>query len=363
MKNIINYVKEEKRSFKEFPFNDVDSLVLSAFSYFDFKEDVPGLFSVGKIKIKDLDVNKFKKYSEGLTDRKRFLQLLNEIVKSPRFMDMELDNYYEKESIEEEMGFKAFTIENDDFIYVSFMGTRTASIISWKEDFNLAYLSPLPSQKLALRYLNKVMFESFKPVYVGGHSKGGNHAIYSSMHTNFFNKLRIRKIYSHDGPGFLEDVINSRKFKSIENKISKTIPQGSIIGMLLYTKEDVKIIKSSGISGVDQHSPFNWHIKNSDFIYLKDLSWAAKNADKVITDLVNGLTRKQKIKFIDSFFSILQSNNFNPLDIPNRNYVRMYSAFRKGLKEIDEESREIIIDVFKKIIQYEKDYLLNNSND
>ena len=363
MKNIVNYVKNEKRSFKEFPFNDVDSLVLSAFSYYDFKEDIPSLFSIGKIKIKDLDPNKFKKYCEELTDRKRFLQLLNAIVKSPRYMDMELDNYYEKESIEEEMGFKAFTIENNDFIYISFMGTRTASIISWKEDFNLAYLSPLPSQKLAHIYLNKVMLESFKPVYVGGHSKGGNLAIYASMRTNFFNRLRIKRIFSHDGPGFLERVIHSRKFKAIESKISKTIPQGSVIGMLLYTKEDVKIIKSSGVSGVDQHSPFNWHVKNGDFIYLKDISWAAKNVDKVITDLVENLTKKQKIRFIDSLFSILQSNNFNPLDIPNRNYVRMYSSFRKGLKEIDEESREIIIDVFKKIIKYEKEYLLNSSND
>ena len=362
MKNIINYVKDEKRSFKEFPFNDVDSLVLSSFAYYDFKDDVPSLFSRGRLKIKDIDVNKIEKYSEELTDKKKFVQLLDNIIKNPRFNELELDNYYEKESIEEVLGFKAMTIENNDFIYVSFMGTRTASIISWKEDFNLAYLSPLPSQKIALRYLNKVMIESFKPVYVGGHSKGGNLAIYSSMHTNFFNRLRIRKIFTHDGPGFLKEVVESRRYQKIKSRISKTVPQVSIVGMLLYSQEKLNVVKSSGL-GVAQHSPFTWHVKNSDFVYVDDVSWSSKHLDKTISNLVNGLTKEEKIKFIDSLFIILQSNDFDPMNIPNRNYIKMYNSIRKGLKEIDEESREIIVDVFKKLIQYEKENLLNISND
>ena len=362
MKNIINYVKEEKRSFKEFPFNDVDSLILSAFAYYDFKDDVPSLFSRTRLKIKDIDVNKINSYCEELTDKKKFISLLQEIIKSPRFMELELDNYYEKESIEEEIGFKALTIEDKNFIYVSYMGTRTASIISWKEDFNLAYLSPLPSQKLALKYLNKVMIESFKVVYVGGHSKGGNLAVYASMHTNFFNKLRIRKIFTHDGPGFLKEVFEYYKYKKIQDKISKTVPQASIVGMLLYSKEVINIVKSSGI-GVAQHSPFNWYVKNGDFIYVSDLSWSARHLDKTISSLIDGLTKEEKIKFIDSLFLILQSNNFDPMNLPNRNYIKMFNSIRKGLKEIDEDKREIIIDVLKKLIHYEKENLLNNSND
>ena len=40
MKSIVYYVKNETRTFKEYPFNEVDSLILSSISYYDFKDDV-----------------------------------------------------------------------------------------------------------------------------------------------------------------------------------------------------------------------------------------------------------------------------------------------------------------------------------
>ena len=359
MKTIINYAKEERRSFKEFPFNDVDSLILSTISYYDFNGDIPSLFSVGSITLKDLDKKRFKGYVKELGDQKKYIELLNNLVDNPRFNTLKLDNYYEKESIEEECGFKGLTIESDKFIYVSFMGTKAASIISWKEDFNLAYLSPLPSQKIALRYLNKVMFETLKPVYVGGHSKGGNQAIYASIHTPLINKLRIKKIFTHDGPGFPLHVFNSYRYKLIKSKISKTVPSSSIVGMLLYSREEYKVIKASGL-GMNQHSPLNWAIKNGDFVYLKDLSWSSKHFDKTISNWINNLNKEQKVRFIDGLFSILQNSDFDPMNIPNKNYLKMYSTIRKGLKDLDEETREMVVEVFKKLVYYEKLNLLKS---
>ena len=361
MKSIINYAKEETRSFKEFPFNDVDSLILSSIAYLDLKGDIPELFSKGYTLLKDLDSNKFEYYTRELPDRRKYLSLIKNLVKNPRFNTLKLDNYYEKESIEEEVGFKALTVEATNFIYVSFMGTRTASMISWKEDFNLAYKSPLPSQKIASRYLDKVMFETFKPIYVGGHSKGGNLAVYSAMHTFMINKFRIKKIFNHDGPGFLKEVVESRRYKSIEHKISKTLPAGSIFGVLLYSSEEKKVIKSAGI-GVNQHSPLNWYIKDSDFVYLKDLSWASKQFDKSISTWVEGLSEEEITKFIDALFSILLSKDFDPMAIPNRKYIKMFVSVRKGLKDMDEESKKMLIEVLKRLVDATKVSILN-SND
>ena len=360
MKTIINYAKEETRTFKDYPFNDVDSLILSTISYYDLSSLVPNLFSKDKYLIKDIDLKNIDLYVLDLPDKKRHKSLLTNIVNNPRFNNLYLDNYYEKESVEEEIGFKALTIESNDFIYVSYMGTKTISIISWKEDFNLAYLCPVPSQKLAVKYLNKVMLETYKKVYVGGHSKGGNLAIYASMNTFLINKFRIKKIYSHDGPGFLKKVFDSRKYNKIKNKISKTVPTNSIVGMLFYTKEDYKIIKSSGI-GVNQHSPLNWNVLNNNFIYQKDLSWSSKHLDKTLSNWLDNISDIKKKEFIDALFSILLSDDFDSKYISNKNYLKMINALRKGLNNIDKDSKDMIIDVLKKLIEQKKLNILNSN--
>ena len=360
MKSIINYAKEETRSFSEFEFNDVDSLILSTISYLDLSEVVPSLFSFSKVALKDINVNNIDHYFKDIPDWKKYRDLFLNLVKNPRFNNFLLDNYYEKESLEEEIGFKALTFECNDFIYVCYMGTRTASLISWKEDFNLAYLCPVPSQKLALRYLNKVMLETTKKVYVGGHSKGGNLAIYASMNTNILNRFRIKKIYSHDGPGFIKKVSESRRYNKIKNKISKTVPTNSIFGMLFYSKVDYKVIKSSGI-GINQHSPLNWNIQDSDFIYQKQTSKASKHLDKTVSNWLESIDDKKKKDFIDALFSILLSDDFDGKYLSNRNYLKMINGIRKGFNNIDKETKEMIIEVIKLLIEQEKITLLNSN--
>ena len=49
MNSIISYAKEETRSIKEFPFNDVDSLILSTLIYLDFSKFVLYDFPKGSI--------------------------------------------------------------------------------------------------------------------------------------------------------------------------------------------------------------------------------------------------------------------------------------------------------------------------
>ena len=360
MRSIVYYAKKESRSFEEFPFNNVDSLIFSILSYYDF-DNVPGLFTKNKLLIKDINLKNIDKYVKYLGDRKKYKNLLNNVVNNPRYNNLYLDNYYEKESIEEEMQFKALTIESDDFIYISYMGTK-ASLISWKEDFNMAYLSPIPSQKLALKYLNKIMLETNKKVYVGGHSKGGNLAVYASSKTIFFNQLRIKRIFSHDGPGFTKEFINSKKYKFIKKKIDKTIPSTSIVGTLFYSDEPYKIIKASGI-GPAQHTPVNWLVKNSEFVYLNDTSLASKHFDSAVTNWMESLTIDERINFIDTIYQVLNDNNFDAINIPEKKYLKIYSSIRKGIKKLNEKDKKMIIQIFKKLAYYEKLNIIKKGND
>ncbi|MBR1416721.1 MAG: DUF2974 domain-containing protein [Bacilli bacterium] len=356
MKSIVNYAKDETRSFKEFPFNDCDSLVLSTIVYFDFEDSIPSLFSRKKIKLKDIVIK--NSYVKFLGDKKKYLKLLEGAISNPRFNELYLDNYYEKESEKEEVQFKAMTFENDDFVYVSYMGTKSC-LVSWKEDFMLSYLKQVPAQKLALKFLNRIMIETLKPIIVGGHSKGGNLAIYASMKTMWLNRIRIKKVYSHDGPGFSKIICHSSKYNSIKRKISKTVPATSIVGMLFNSIEEYKIIKASG-RGFNQHSPLNWLVKDSEFIYLKTRSRTSKIIDKRVSNWIDNLSKEDKIKFTECLFEALDKGGFDAMFISNRNYLSMIRAVRKGLKNVDEETKDIIIEIVKRLFVYKKEISKNS---
>ena len=351
MKTIINYANDERRSFKDYPFNDVDSLILSTLTYYDYGSSIPTLFSKGKLQIKDITVN--KNHVNSLGDKKKYLKLLENVVNNPRFNEMYMDNYYEKESIEEEVCFKAITFEDNDFMYVSYMGTGY-HLISWKEDFMLSYLKHVPAQKLAVKYLNKVMLGTLKPIFVGGHSKGGNLALYASMNTLWLNKLRIKRIFSHDGPGFSKKVCQSGKYKSIKRKIHKTVPATSIVGMLFDSIEEYKVIKASG-RGFNQHSPINWLVKESNFIYLKTRSKTSKIIDKRVSNWIDNLSKEDRIKFTECLFEALEKGGFDAMFIANRSYLSMIRTVRKGLKNVDDETREIIVDIVKRLFAFKKE--------
>ena len=360
MRSVVYYTKKETRSFKEYPLTNVDSLVFSILSYYEF-EDIPGVFSHEKKKIKDINVKKVKEYIRFLGDKRKYTNFLINIVNNPRYNEMYIDNYFEKESLEEEMQFKAITIENDDFIYVSFMGTK-ASLISWKEDFNMSYIYPIPSQKLAVKYLNRVMLETNKKVYVGGHSKGGNLAVYAASKTFFFNQLRIKKVFSHDGPGFTKEFFKSKKYHFIEKKIDKTIPATSIVGTLFYSDEPYRVIKASGV-GPAQHTPVNWLVDKDSFIYLNSTSITSKHFDSAVTKWLDSLTMEERINFVNAVYKLLSDNDFDAVNIPKRKYFKIYSSLRKGIKSLDEETKNMVIEILKRLAYFEKLNIIKNSND
>ena len=76
-------------------------------------------------------------------------------------------------------------------------------------------------------------------------------------------RKRIEKIYSHDGPGFAQEVLESDLFQAVLTRIEKTVPQSSLIGMLFENQEDFTIVKSRGI-GLLQHDPYSWVVEDGD---------------------------------------------------------------------------------------------------
>lgn len=76
--------------------------------------------------------------------------------------------------------FAALTIDTGDGArFVSYRGTDS-TLVGWKEDFNMSYQTPVPAQRSAAEYLSDALRRWGGPLRLGGHSKGGNLAVYAA---------------------------------------------------------------------------------------------------------------------------------------------------------------------------------------
>ena len=161
----------------EHNFNEVDSVILARFSYLRFDKikmsEVETIESISE-KMKNLDNEEFRYNGDK--------ELITYLGKSKRFKDMKVTDYVENNERSLEQQFEAVTIHiSDEEMYISYIGTDS-SIYGWKEDFNISFMDSVPCQIEGKKYINLIANKyPKKRIRIGGHSKGGNVAIYSAI--------------------------------------------------------------------------------------------------------------------------------------------------------------------------------------
>ncbi|NLT11303.1 MAG: DUF2974 domain-containing protein [Clostridiaceae bacterium] len=354
MGNIIDYVRNELRTFEVAPFNDVDSLVLSQFSYLDLSDIVGDPFEdLPAVRLRDLyRAEHFSRYFEGTFSPELNLRLLEAMSASPRFRDIKLNYYISELDVEAQMQFSATTfILNDDNCYIAFRGTD-GTIIGWKEDFNMAFSYPLPSQEAALLYVNAVC--GFLPgnvgLFVGGHSKGGNLAVYAAMNTQSNNRDRITYIYNHDGPGFSEEVIHSEEYLRVADRIRKTLPASSLIGILLHHHSHYRVVDSNA-KGLMQHDPFTWNVEGDDFVWTDELRGESVHTHRTINLWLSKLSPEKRRMFVDTLYSVVESTSAKSLFDLTDDWMKGAGMVIAAYKELDPESRKFLQDTFAELVK------------
>lgn len=348
MGNLINYIETYGTySFEERPFNDIDNLILSQLSYLKYDGIVPGILEK-KNGIKLLDILTHPDRYKMFTDERYKVvnrSLFEALVFSRRFQTMRLNHYIQITDTKKESQFSAVTFFLDGGnIYLAYRGTDE-TIVGWKEDFNMAFLSPVPAQEEGLKYLNLVGKKLKQPFFVGGHSKGGNIAVYASMKCEPAIKEKIRAIYNNDGPGFRKEVFDEKGFEQIKDKLIKLVPQSSLIGMLLQNQEEYQVIRSTGKGGIGQHDPFTWEIKDDSFIFVEDIDKGHKRLNERLNEWVAGLDEKQIQTFVDTLYQLISITEANTLmDLSDEwkdNAIKIAGAF----KDVDGETKRVLKDI------------------
>lgn len=331
------------------PFCDVDSLILSWITYMHPPKEISDIRSGKGVEIRDLfRAEYFEELFHGLWDPQNSRRLLTAMAASPRFRHVRVKLFTEQFDPAAQKQFSAMSFQLDDLCAcVAFRGTDS-TFVGWKEDFNMAFMDPVPSQLEACDYLNAAASSLSGELFVSGHSKGGNLAVYAAVHADPDVQKRIRAAFSHDGPGFLESVLRSEAFVRMTPKIQKTLPQSSLIGMLLQQQEKYRVVKSNRVS-IWQHDPFSWEIRDGEFFYQDRLTAGARYLDSTLNHWIVSMTAEERERLVDLLYRLVDTEQVMTVDQFKAGWQQNLPALLSTVSHMDEREKEFLARMLKEL--------------
>ena len=353
MANVCDYVRwRGDLTLEQSEFNEIDNLILARFSYFPFDKIIE---ENEIVTIKELS----KRFSEQDVTKlpilwKDDVELFPLMGDSKRFGGMLATKYINKIDAEQEKQFSAITVlMPNDTIYVSYRGTDN-TIVGWKEDFNMSFKSHIASQISAKQYLEEIAKEyPSSKIIIGGHSKGGNIAVYAATFASQEVKDRIINVYNNDGPGFCEDVIETPEYQEILPRVHTYIPQSSIIGRLMNHKEKYTIVESVQ-KGIMQHDLYSWQVLGKEFVTLKKLTNESELIDKTIKEWLENVEPEKREQVIDAVFEILNTTEAQTMKELKANWFANAKTILGTYKTIDNDTKEMVWQTVNELLKVAK---------
>ena len=341
MSNIIDYLAwRGDLSFYQDPFNSIDALILSCLSYVNFTGVVPAKGN-GLITIEEASEKFFTIHSpEELAQDKSFIRfapdLLRAMAKTDRFKNSYLLNFVDDTDISRGIQFAAVEIDlPDETSFISYRGTDD-TVVGWKEDFNLSFMT-VPSEMEAVRYLRMVTAGRQDKIRMGGHSKGGHLAIFAATTADPAIASRIVHVYSFDGPGFNHEAMEAELFRNVQPRITKVIPETSIIGRLLENSTEPIVVKSSEL-GIMQHDPLSWQIEGKEFETCMSTDKISDTFDETMTIWLGDMTFEDRKVFVDELFSVFEASGCEYLSTMSKVGIKGTRAMIERMGQIRNDS-------------------------
>ena len=351
MQNVLEYLKwRGDIPFSAFSYCEADYLVFAQFSYMPLAGIVSSAFrpeiTMGEA-ARALYTRLTGEKEPSILDLEENLVFLRRIIESPRFSALYVSGFveiFDKEA-QEQFSAVSFTVPDEKSpdgysLTVAFRGTDS-TLIGWKEDLNMAFSDAVPSQLDAVKYLESAASAfSVGPLYVCGHSKGGNLAVYAAAFCDRSVQERIVAVRSLDGPGFLPEVIERDGFRRITGRTVTVVPQSSVVGILLEHAEEFTVVRSYATVTPYQHDPYTWMIDRCGYVTVENLTQSSRYLDETLSRWVSDMSPEMRETLINGLFGIVEQTGAEDVRelFSGKNLIVMLRALRK----LDPETAKVI---------------------
>ena len=360
MGNILDYLDwRGDLTLAQDPFNEVDNLILAELSFVDFGGIVPGPGGGRAVPLWKAAEAYFAKtegrpIDMGVLVPNQIPELLRRMAASPRFRDMKLNGFVDHLDTVKAEQFAALAAEcGDGTVYLSFRGTDD-TLAGWKEDFYLSCMREVPAQKMAVAYTEAMAHQYPRiKLRLGGHSKGGNLAVYSGMKCAPFVQKRIQKIYSLDGPGFRPEVLKECHYNAIEGKVVKLLPHSSMIGMIFERDIHYRVVESNS-HGLLQHDPFSWLVEEDHFVDVGDIYESQKIINEALNEWILSLNEEQVRTFVETLYQVISASQADDLITFTADWKKSMNAVVTALKEVDDQTAEMLRGIIRSLFEIAK---------
>ena len=347
--NVMDYLDwRGDLSFDVSPFNEVDNFILSQVVNLDYSGLIPE--DGTPVPFSSVISAYYEKYGEdgnytGLIMAKQSWPMVRKLVRTRRFETMRASAYENTvvDDINEQFSALTLTVPGQ-FTYVAYKGTDD-TIAGWKEDCCMAFMDRIEAREDAVRYLMDTAGRVTEPLILGGHSKGGNLAVYAAAKAPYAVKKRILHVYSNDGPGFDESFFKTEDYMLIRSRVTLIMPKCSIIGAI-FEQDCEQVIVECGKQGIMAHNGFTWEVLGTQFVRAGALVKSSRAFRLGMHRALNGLTKQQKREFTDSMFDSLTVTGART--ITDLTKLKPREALEIG--HMLRDRREILI-VFSRIFQ------------
>ena len=351
MGNMIDYLDwRGDLPFSASPFNEVDNLILACLSYVDYGGIVPEVGG-GEVPIERAAAAYYEMHTQEEIDDLNIIMrstpgLLKAAAVTRRYAGTCLRSYRNHTAASDEVQFSAVEIVLPEGTrYVSFRGTDD-TIVGWKEDFHLS-TGIVPAQREAVNYLNEVAVgKAGTPLYVGGHSKGGNLCVYAAACCNQEVQEQVLGVFNNDGPGFDKAFLESEGFLRIYDRINYYVPTYAIVGMLLCHAHTPTVVCSTEKS-ILAHNAFTWQVVGPKFERAAETDRSSQLFNESLQSWLSELDTEKREVFIEDFFGVLEASGAQTFAGLQESGLRGLSGMLQRLEKLDKQTAIITLRLMK----------------
>ena len=354
--NLFDYVtKHGGSSFEEAGINELDSAIFSMLSYIIFEGTAVEGNSDG-VQFQELSNRFFSsefRYSmknENWDIWQSCIRMLETAATYKRYAGIKVKGYVSLLDEYAPTQFSAVIFSLTPTLhFIAFRGTDT-TIAGWRDNFLMTCEEQTQTQKLALEYLEKWAPHLAGTIHTGGHSKGANLAIYASAKVGPEIQKRIEGIWNYEGPGFSHNPDMLDQIKAIDGKIKTFIPETSLVGVVMRSFDSYTVVKSENHLFL-QHDLFSWHIDDSIFECVDELSRTSRMFDSTMNSTIANLSDAQFHIIIDVLFDSMEDSGIHNIQDIKDNMGRFSASLTEACLFSGKTTRRTLLYVGKCLVK------------